>query len=263
MCDPQFRTVLAKHRFTLDEGGEINEFAPYAGAFTARSAQVARNLARYEAEWRRDRAGGRRKPTVVGAPSCRRGRAQRQTLAPCRARSTRPGGGRGSRRCREDHPAARPAASSRSYRELDDRGDPNPEGRPGRSGRGRVQRVLRSVAGPPVRLPLGRRRRFNGTGRLYTLSPNSAGSCAPQDPTRGRAEAVADRARIRYLTLAEAAERMSVSVKTLRRRIADGTCPPTAADAASPASVLTTSTESSSVSPRRRCDEPRHLVSDA
>jgi len=36
---------------------------------------------------------------------------------------------------------------------------------------------------------------------------------------------VADRARTQYLTLAEAAELMSVSVKTLRRRIADGTLP--------------------------------------
>ncbi len=54
MCDPQFRTVLARNGFTLDEDGEINELAPYAGAFSARSAQVGRNIARYEAEWRRD-----------------------------------------------------------------------------------------------------------------------------------------------------------------------------------------------------------------
>ena len=54
MCDPQFRTVLAQHGFTLAEDGEINELAPYAGAFSARSAQVSRNIARYEAAWRRD-----------------------------------------------------------------------------------------------------------------------------------------------------------------------------------------------------------------
>ncbi|WP_312856201.1 helix-turn-helix domain-containing protein [Nocardioides pelophilus] len=36
---------------------------------------------------------------------------------------------------------------------------------------------------------------------------------------------MADHARTQYLTLAEAAELMSVSVKTLRRRIADGTLP--------------------------------------
>jgi exodeoxyribonuclease V alpha subunit len=54
MCDPEFRTVLARHGLTLDEAGEINELAPYAGAFSARSAQVGRNIARYEAAWRRD-----------------------------------------------------------------------------------------------------------------------------------------------------------------------------------------------------------------
>ena len=54
MCDPQFRTVLARHGFTLDEDGEINELAEYAGAFSARSAQVGRNIAWYETAWRRD-----------------------------------------------------------------------------------------------------------------------------------------------------------------------------------------------------------------
>jgi excisionase family DNA binding protein len=36
---------------------------------------------------------------------------------------------------------------------------------------------------------------------------------------------MADSSRTQYVTLAEAAELMSVSVKTLRRRIADGTIP--------------------------------------
>jgi excisionase family DNA binding protein len=36
---------------------------------------------------------------------------------------------------------------------------------------------------------------------------------------------VADRNRQQYLSLSEAADLMSVSVKTLRRRIADGTIP--------------------------------------
>ena len=36
---------------------------------------------------------------------------------------------------------------------------------------------------------------------------------------------MSDRTRTQYVTLAEAAELMSVSVKTLRRRIADGTIP--------------------------------------
>jgi excisionase family DNA binding protein len=36
---------------------------------------------------------------------------------------------------------------------------------------------------------------------------------------------MADSSRTQYVTLAEAADLMSVSVKTLRRRIADGTIP--------------------------------------
>lgn len=67
MCDPQFRTVLARHGFTLDEDGEINELAPYAGAFSARSAQVARNIARYEAAWRRDHPGQQPGPKLLRA----------------------------------------------------------------------------------------------------------------------------------------------------------------------------------------------------
>jgi len=54
MCDPQFRAALAAHGYTLDEDGEINELAPYAGRFSQRAAQIARNTDRYEAEWRAD-----------------------------------------------------------------------------------------------------------------------------------------------------------------------------------------------------------------
>ncbi len=67
MCDPEFRTVLARHGFTLDESGEINELSPYAGAFSARSAQVGRNIARYEAAWRRDHPGQEPGPKLLRA----------------------------------------------------------------------------------------------------------------------------------------------------------------------------------------------------
>jgi hypothetical protein len=51
--DPGFRSVLAAHGFTLDpETSEIRELAPYAGTFSARTAQIRRNVDRYEAEWR-------------------------------------------------------------------------------------------------------------------------------------------------------------------------------------------------------------------
>jgi exodeoxyribonuclease V alpha subunit len=53
VADRQFRAVLAAHGFTLDpETSEILELAPYVGAFSARSAQIRRNVDRYEAGWR-------------------------------------------------------------------------------------------------------------------------------------------------------------------------------------------------------------------
>ena len=48
--DPEFRAVLAAHGYTLDpETSEIRQLTPYAGAFSARAAQIRRNIDRYEA----------------------------------------------------------------------------------------------------------------------------------------------------------------------------------------------------------------------
>ena len=56
--DPEFRTVLAARGLTLDaESGEIEQLAPYVGAFSARTSQIGRNIDRYEAEWRREHPG--------------------------------------------------------------------------------------------------------------------------------------------------------------------------------------------------------------
>ena len=56
--DPAFRGALAAHGFTLDpETSEIRELVPYAGAFSARSSQIRRNVDRYEAEWRAEHPG--------------------------------------------------------------------------------------------------------------------------------------------------------------------------------------------------------------
>src|SRR3954447_4927862 len=49
--DPQFRAALAAHGYTLDGTGEIRELAAYVGAFSARAAQIGRNLDRYEQQW--------------------------------------------------------------------------------------------------------------------------------------------------------------------------------------------------------------------
>ena len=57
-ADPEFRGVLAAHGFSLDpESGEIQELATYVGAFSARTAQIRRNVDRYEAQWRSEHPG--------------------------------------------------------------------------------------------------------------------------------------------------------------------------------------------------------------
>src|SRR4051794_26627754 len=50
-CDPQFRAALAAHGYALDAGGEIRQLANFVGAFSARAAQIARNIETYEREW--------------------------------------------------------------------------------------------------------------------------------------------------------------------------------------------------------------------
>ena len=56
--DPRFRSVLAAHGLTLDpETSEIQQLAPFVGGFSARTAQIRRNVDRYEAAWRRDHPG--------------------------------------------------------------------------------------------------------------------------------------------------------------------------------------------------------------
>jgi exodeoxyribonuclease V alpha subunit len=53
MTDPGFRAALAARGYTLDyESGEVAELVAYVGPFSARAAQIARNIDRYEAQWR-------------------------------------------------------------------------------------------------------------------------------------------------------------------------------------------------------------------
>lgn len=52
MCDPEFRAALAARGYILDDDGEIQQLAPYAGRFSQRVAQINRNVDRYEADWR-------------------------------------------------------------------------------------------------------------------------------------------------------------------------------------------------------------------
>jgi len=53
MCDPHFRAALTGAGFTLEAAsGEIVELAGFVGPFSARAAQIARNVDRLEATWR-------------------------------------------------------------------------------------------------------------------------------------------------------------------------------------------------------------------
>jgi exodeoxyribonuclease V alpha subunit len=63
-CDPQFRAALAAHGYTLDATGEILELAAYVGPFSARAAQIGRNLDRYERDWMAANPGERPGPAL-------------------------------------------------------------------------------------------------------------------------------------------------------------------------------------------------------
>jgi exodeoxyribonuclease V alpha subunit len=56
--DPQFRAALAVHGYTIDpETSEIHQLQAYVGAFSARAAQIRRNVDRSEAAWRGEHPG--------------------------------------------------------------------------------------------------------------------------------------------------------------------------------------------------------------
>ncbi len=63
---PQLAAVLDAHGLTLDPvTGEVAELQPYNAVMSKRGEQVARNLARFEAEWRAAHAGQQPGPVVT------------------------------------------------------------------------------------------------------------------------------------------------------------------------------------------------------
>jgi len=53
MTDPGFRAALAARGYSLDPAtGEVVQLAEFVGLFSARAAQIGRNVDRYDAEWR-------------------------------------------------------------------------------------------------------------------------------------------------------------------------------------------------------------------
>mgnify|MGYP000622033623 CR=1 FL=1 len=63
-CDPELNAAFAAHGYTKDATGEILELADYVGPFSARNAQIARNVDRYEAEWTAAHPGERPGPAL-------------------------------------------------------------------------------------------------------------------------------------------------------------------------------------------------------
>jgi hypothetical protein len=65
LTDPQFRTALAAHGFSVNaESGEVVELARFVGPFSARAAQISRNVDRYEAQWRTAHPGSEPGPRL-------------------------------------------------------------------------------------------------------------------------------------------------------------------------------------------------------
>ncbi|TKJ21974.1 MobF family relaxase [Blastococcus sp. CCUG 61487] len=63
-CDPELNAAFARHGYTKDTTGEIRELSEYVGPFSARHAQIARNVDRYEAEWTAAHPGERPGPVL-------------------------------------------------------------------------------------------------------------------------------------------------------------------------------------------------------
>src|ERR1035437_8102888 len=62
---PDFRAALASHGFGVDaESGEVAQLASFTGPFSARAAQIGRNMDRYEADWRAGNPGAEPGPKL-------------------------------------------------------------------------------------------------------------------------------------------------------------------------------------------------------
>ena len=159
MCDPEFRAALAAHGYTLDpDTGEVDQLAPYAGAFSARAAQISRNIDRYEAEWRGEHPGQEPGPALRrawdrrawAAGPARQGR-------PRRRRRARAALGRASSATSASPPPDQPGRRRRRRR---------------RSARLNRDAVVDLVADPARRTPVG-------AGTPPTSAARSNGSSPP------------------------------------------------------------------------------------
>ncbi len=165
-CDPQFRQTLTDLGYTLDPAtGEVAQLAPFAGAFSARAAQIGRNVDRYEAAWRADHPGQEPWPALERS-------WDRRAWADARPDKVVPADGEAMRR--------------RWVEELTDLGftppnpKPNPAPTPRRRGRGRGHRSRRGYNETgPSRRPTrsGRAIRARRPGRAGRAVGVAIGSC--------------------------------------------------------------------------------------
>jgi exodeoxyribonuclease V alpha subunit len=84
-CDPELNASFAAHGYRKDATGEILELAEYTGPFSARNAQIARNVDRYEGEWTAAHPGEFPGPVLRRAWDARAwadGRPDKVTLQP-------------------------------------------------------------------------------------------------------------------------------------------------------------------------------------
>src|SRR3954452_17981830 len=81
-CDPQLRTALVAHGYTLAATGEIQELADYVGPFSARAAQIGRNLDRYERDWKTAHPGDSPGRRCGGRGTCGPGPTAARTRSP-------------------------------------------------------------------------------------------------------------------------------------------------------------------------------------
>ena len=162
MCDPEFRAVLAAHGYTLDPTtGEVAQLAPYAGAFSARAAQITRNIDRYEAQWRSEHPGEQPGPTLRRAWDRRAWSAARpDKVAPVSGDELRAAVGRGAA------PARLHSANCRGGAPCcpDRAGQPGRGGRPGALASGGASVGLERRRHPRRGRADHRGRRRRGTG---------------------------------------------------------------------------------------------------
>ena len=188
MCDPEFRAALAGRGYSLDDDGEIQQLAPYAGGFSQRAAQINRNVDRYEAAWRAEH------PDHEPGPRLRR-TWDRRAWADARPDKVVPQGG-----------ADLVAAWNNELRDLGFTPPTNPSIEPGLQLGVQVGRINRDVAADLVLTRLGAKRSAWNAADIRGEAERliaSVGVVAERPVRHELVEDIADRARSRCVPLLE------------------------------------------------------------